>query len=370
MKKVPFFSLAAQTAALRDEVMAAVADVVDTQGYTNGPRVAAFERELAAYLGCEHAVCVNSGTSALHAALICAGVGPGDEAITVPNTWISTAWAISYVGARPVFVDVDRATCGMNPDGLQAAITDRTKAILPVHLYGQPVNLDPILGVAQRHGLPVIEDAAQSLGATYKGRRVGTFGLVSATSFYPAKNLGAAGEGGAVATRDARIAERVRSLRDHAQQGRHHHTELGFNWRMDEFQGAILSVKLPRLDGWNARRREIAARYAEAFGRAAGLELMPIHAWFECTWHVFPIFHSKRDEFRARLEACGVQTSVHYPRGIHQQPAYAWLNYRAGDFPVAEYLASTEISLPMFPELSNGDVDAVIDAVLGVCRAV
>jgi dTDP-4-amino-4,6-dideoxygalactose transaminase len=365
---IPFLSLKEQTAGLRDEVLAALGGVVDSQGFANGPAVAKFEQELAAYLGCRAAVCVNSGTSSLHAALICAGVGPGDEVVTVSHTWISTAWAISYAGARPVFVDVDRLTSGMDPSRVEAAIGPKTKAILPVHLYGQPVDLDPILEMARRRGLPVIEDCAQSIGARYKGRQTGTFGLVNATSFYPGKNLGAFGEAGAITTDDSAIAERVRRLRDHAQQGRHNHVEIGFNWRLDGFQGAVLSVKLPRLDGWNDRRRQIADRYREGIATAKGLALLPLNDWSEPIWHVFPAFHPKRDEFRARLESRGVQTGVHYPRPVHLQPAYAALGYKPGDFPMAEELASTELSLPMYPELPDADVDVVIDAVRHVCR--
>ncbi len=367
---VPFLSLKDQTAELREEVLAALGDVIDTQGFANGPAVAKFEKELAAYLGCREVVCVNSGTVSLHAALLAAGVGSGDEVVTVSHTWISTAWAISYVGARPVFVDVDRATCGMDPSKLADAIGPKTKAILPVHLYGQPVDLDPIVEIARERGVPVIEDCAQSIGAKYKGRQTGTFGLVNATSFYPGKNLGAFGEGGAVMTDDVAIADRVRSLRDHAQRGRHNHVELGFNWRMDGFQGAVLSLKLRRLDVWNARRREIAARYLEGLSGIPGLSLLPRNGWSQPIWHIFPVFHSKRDELRDRLEALGVQTGVHYPRPVHLQPAYGWLGYRMGSFPVAEELAANEVSLPMFPELSDTNVTLVIDSVRKACAEI
>jgi len=363
---IPFLSLKDQTASIREEILEALRGVVDTQGFANGPAVTKFESELGSYLGCREVICVNSGTTSLHAALIGAGVEAGDEVVTVSHTWISTAWAITYVGARPVFIDVDRGTCGMDPSRLEAAIGPRTKAILPVHLYGQPVDLDPILEIAERHGIPLIEDCAQSMGANYKGRKTGTFGLVNATSFYPTKNLGAFGEGGAVMTDEPAIASRLRRLRDHAQLGRHNHVELGFNWRMDGFQGAVLSVKLPRLDAWNARRREIAARYFEGLKAAEGLALLPLNDWSEPIWHIFPVFHALRDEFRSRLEALGVQSGVYYPRPVHLQPAYAFLGYKAGDFPVAEELAATELSLPMFPELSDADVDQVIDSVLEV----
>ena len=365
---IPFLSLREQTAALKPEIMAALERVVDTQGFANGPAVEAFEKELAKYLGVKEVVAVNSGTTSLQAALICAGVTAGDDVVTVSHTWISTAWAISYCGARPVFADIDRATCGMDPTDLEKRITPKTKAIVPVHLYGQPVDMDPILEIAKKRSIPVIEDAAQSIGAKYKGRMTGSMGLVNATSFYPGKNLGAFGEGGAVMTNDTEIAARVRRLRDHAQQGRHNHVELGFNWRLDGFQGAVLSVKLTKLDGWNARRRQIAARYHAKLGSVRGLTLMPNHAWSEAIWHIFPVFHAKRDELRAKLEAKGVQSGVHYPRPVHLQPAYAHLGIKVGALPNAEWAAGAEASLPMFPELPDDSVDQVIDAVISVCR--
>jgi dTDP-4-amino-4,6-dideoxygalactose transaminase len=365
---VPFLSLREQTAALKPEIMAALERVVDTQGFANGPAVEVFEKAFARYLGVKEVVAVNSGTSALHAALLCAGVRPGDDVVTVSHTWISTVWAISYVGATPVFCDIDPETCGMDPAKLERCLTPKAKAVLPVHLYGQPVDLDPILEVAQRKGIPVIEDCAQSMGAKYKGRMTGSLGLVNATSFYPGKNLGAFGEGGAVITDDPDIASRTRRLRDHAQQVRHHHVEIGFNWRMDGFQGAVLSVKLPHLDGWNARRRHIAARYHKALSGRRGLRLLPNHAWCEPIWHIYPVFHDRRDELRSRLEARGIQTGVHYPRPVHLQPAYGHLGLDQGSLPLAEQAAKTEISLPMFPELSDDSVELVIDALVAVCR--
>lgn len=367
---IPFLTLERQTAALRGELEGALRGVLDTQGFANGPAVAEFERQLAAYLDVAEVVALNTGTSALHAALLCAGVSAGDEVVTVAHTWISTVWAVSYVGARPVLVDVDAATCGLDPRLLEAAITPRTRAILPVHLYGHPVDLDPILEIAARRGVPVIEDCAQAVGARYKGRRAGGFGLVNATSFYPGKNLGALGEGGAVMTNDAAIAARARRLRDHAQQGRHHHVELGFNWRMDGLQGAALSVKLPHLDAWNARRRAIAARYLEGLAGLPGLALPTPQPWAESIWHIFPAFHPRRDVLRQALEARGVQTGVHYPRPVHLQPVYAALGLREGSLPVSERLAATEVSLPMFPELTDAEVGAVIEAVRDACRSV
>ncbi len=366
---IPFLTLGRQVAGLRAELDQALAAVVDGQGFANGPAVAAFEQELARYLGVREVVAVNSGTSALHAALVCAGVGPGDEVITVAHTWISTLWAISYVGAKPVLVDVDPRTCGLDPSLVERALGPRTRAILPVHLYGHPVDLDPIVAIGARHGIPVIEDCAQSIGARYKGRMTGSFGRVNATSFYPGKNLGAFGEGGAVLTDDAAIAARARRLRDHAQDGRHNHVELGFNWRLDGFQGAVLSVKLPHLDRWNARRSEIARRYLEGLAGCPGLSLPLPQAWAEPIWHIFPVYHERRDALRTALDALGVQTGVHYPRPAHLQPAYAHLGLGPGALPVSERLALSELSLPMFPELTDDEAEAVVRAVRDACRS-
>lgn len=365
---IPFLTLARQVAGLRAELDRALGAVVDAQGFANGPAVAAFETELARYLGVREVVAVNSGTSALHAALLCAGVGRGDEVITVAHTWISTVWAISYAGAKPVLLDVDPLTCGLDPRQVERAMSPRTRAILPVHLYGHPVDLDPILELGARHGVPVIEDCAQSVGARYKGRQTGTFGRVNATSFYPGKNLGAFGEGGAVMTDDAALAARARRLRDHAQDGRHNHVELGFNWRMDGIQGAVLSVKLAHLDRWNARRREIARRYLEGLAGAPGLTLPSPQPWADPIWHIFPVYHERRDALRSALDARGVQTGVHYPRPVHLQPAYASLGLGPGALPVSETLARTEVSLPMFPELTDDETDAVVAAVRDTCR--
>lgn len=361
---IPFLTLDRQVRMMRAEILEALAKVVDRQAFSSGPFVEAFEEELATYLGVEHVVGVNNGTTALHAALVGAGVGPGDEVLTVAHTWISTAWAITYAGAVPRFVDVDRRNCGIDPDRIENAITPRTRAILPVHLYGLPVEIDAVAEIAARRGLALIEDCAQSIGASFRGAQTGTFGILNATSFYPGKNLGALGEGGAVITADADLARRVRRLRDHAQEGRHHHVELGFNWRMDGFQGAVLSVKLKMLDKWNNRRRAIALRYLNAFRALPNVTCATPLTLSEPIWHIFPIFHAQRDLFRAALERRGVQSGVHYPTPVHLQPAYAYLGLGPGALPVSEELALTEISLPMFPELSDSEVDQVIAAVV------
>ncbi len=363
---IPFLSLKDQTASLKAEALKALEAVIDSQGFANGPAVDAFEKKFASYLGCKATVGVNTGTTSLHAALIACGVGAGDDVLTVSHTWISTAWAVSYVNARPVFCDIDPSTCGLDPAELAKKITPKTKAILPVHLYGQPVDMDGIMAFAKEKGLPVIEDTAQAIGAKYKGKRVGTIGRVNATSFYPGKNLGAWGEGGACMTDDEEAAARIRRLRDHAQQGRHNHVELGFNWRMDGFQGAVLSLKLDRLDGWNARRRAIADKYIAAFEGVKGVRTLPKHSWCEPIWHIFPLFHAQRDELRKRLEAKGVQSGVHYPTPVHLQPAYAHLGVAKGSLPHAEQAAATQLSLPMFPELTDAQADEVIAAVKAV----
>jgi len=365
---IPFLSLKDQTAKIKPEIMTALEQVIDTQGFANGPAVEKFEKELAAYLGCKHVIAVNSGTTSLQAALITAGVKPGDDVLSVSHTWISTTWAISYVGANPVFCDVDPGTCGLDPKELEKRLTPKTKAIMPVHLYGIPFDIDAVMDFAKKKGLPVIEDSAQSIGARWGGKQTSTFGLVNATSFYPGKNLGAFGEGGACMTDDDEIAARIKSLRDHAQRGRHHHVELGFNWRMDGFQGAVLSVKLKHLDAWNDRRRAIGKKYLAEMQGLPGVRLAKPSAKADPIWHIFPIFHDKRDDFRAALEKHGVSSGIHYPKPVHLQPAYAHLGVAQGSLPNAEKLAFTEISLPMFPELTDAQADEVIKAVKAVAK--
>lgn len=365
---IPFLTLKEQTAALKPEILKALEGVIDTQGFANGPAVEKFEKEFAQYLGVKHAICVNSGTTSLHAALLCCGVGAGDDVLTVAHTWISTCWAVSYVGANPVFCDIDPDTCTLDPKELEKKLTKKTKAILPVHLYGYPANLDAILDFGKKKGLPVIEDSAQSIGAKYNGKQTGSFGTVNATSFYPGKNLGAFGEGGACMTDDDEHAARIRSLRDHAQRGRHHHVEIGFNWRLDGFQGAVLSVKLQHLDKWNARRRAIAKKYFDGMQNLPGVRLMKPASAVEPIWHIFPIFHTKRDAFRAALEKHGVQSGMHYPKPVHFQPAYAHLGLKPGALPHSEACAANEISLPMFPELTDAQADEVVRAVGAVAK--
>ena len=355
---IPFVNLKRQYAAIHDEVHEAIQDVLDQCTFASGPAVAAFETEFARYCGVRHCIGVNSGTSALHLALLACGVGPGDEVITVPFTFVATAWAISYVGARPVFVDIEPETFTIDTSQVERAITSRTRAILPVHLYGQTAQLDPLLEICDRHGLVLIEDAAQAHGAMYYGRRAGAVGQVGCFSFYPGKNLGAYGEGGAVTTNDDAVAARVRSLRDHAQSERYRHEELGFNYRMDGLQGAVLSVKLRHLESWNATRRQVAMRYR---GLLSDTPLaLPTEAEAgRHVWHLYVVRHAERDRLQQALAAADIATGLHYSIPVHLQPAYAALGYRIGDFPVAEQVAQECLSLPIYPELSASEQEQI-----------
>ena len=358
---VPFVDLGAQYARLRGEMTQVLLEVAESTAYTLGPRVAAFEEAFAAYTGARHAIGVNSGTSALHLALLGAGVGPGDEVITVPMTFIATSWAISYVGATPVFVDVDPATYTLDPAQVEKRLTPRTKALLPVHLYGQPADLGPLTEISARHGIPLIEDAAQAHGARYRGQGVGTFGLCGCFSFYPGKNLGAYGEAGAVVTDDDRIATRLRALRDHAQSQRYHHDEIGFNYRMEGMQGAVLGIKLKYLEEWTEARRRLAQRYRNLL---AGLPIqLPAEAADRRhVWHLFVILHPERDRIRRELEARGIATGLHYPIPLHLQKAYRHLGHGPGAFPMAERIGRECLSLPLFPEMTNQQQDRVVEA--------
>jgi dTDP-4-amino-4,6-dideoxygalactose transaminase len=359
--RVPFSDTRAQFAQIRDEALEAMTRVAESGNYVLGPRVAAFEQAFAAAHGVKHCVGLNSGTSALHLALLAAGVGQGDEVLTVPMTFVATSWAISYCGARPVFVDVDPAGYTMDPNLVAEQITSRTKAIMPVHLYGQPADLAPLREIADRHGIPLIEDAAQAHLATYQGRPVGGFGLAAGFSFYPGKNLGAFGEGGAVVTDDDAIAARMRALRDHAQTQRYHHAEVGFNYRMDALQGAVLEIKLRHLAGWTTRRQALADRYLTML-HDLPLDLPCVRADREHVWHLFVVRHPDRDRIRATLEELGVQTGLHYPIPVHLQPAYRNLGYKPGDFPVSERIGRECFTLPLYPEMTEEQQDAVVDA--------
>jgi dTDP-4-amino-4,6-dideoxygalactose transaminase len=363
METVPYLDLRAQYRPLRSEVLRALEEVCESTSFAQGQATSEFEAKFAAYCGIDHCVSLNSGTSALHLALRCLDVGPGDEVVTVSMTFVATAWAISYVGATPVFVDIDPVRRTLNPDNLEAAITSRTKAIIPVHLYGMPAEMDRIMAIADQHGLPVIEDAAQAHGARYRGRRVGQFGKIACFSFYPGKNLGAYGEGGALITNDASVARRARSFRDHAQSQKYLHDEIGYNYRMDSFQGAVLSIKLKHLDEWNSARIECARQYTELLKDSS--YKLPAHIPdSECVWHCYVIETPERDRVRAALQDVGIQSAVHYPVPIHLQKAYAHLDYRSGDLPMTEALCEHCLSLPIYPELSKEKISRVASVLL------
>jgi dTDP-4-amino-4,6-dideoxygalactose transaminase len=363
METVPYLDLRAQYRTLRSEVLSAFEEICESTSFAQGRATSKFEAEFAAYCGVDHCVSLNSGTSALHLALRCLDVGPGDEVVTVSMTFIATAWAISYVGATPMFVDIDPVRRTLNVDNLEAAITSRTKAIIPVHLYGMPAEMDRIMAIAEQHGVPVIEDAAQAHGARYQGRRVGQFGQIACFSFYPGKNLGAYGEGGALITNDASIARRARSLRDHAQSQRYLHEEIGYNYRMDSFQGAVLSIKLKHLDEWNTARIDRARQYTKLLKNSS--YKLPAHmSDSECVWHCYVIETPERDRVRSALQDVGIQSAIHYPVPIHLQKAYAHLDYRSGDLPVTEALCEHCLSLPIYPELSKEKMSRVASVLL------
>jgi dTDP-4-amino-4,6-dideoxygalactose transaminase len=361
--KVPFLDLKAHHAPLRAEIDLAIGEVIDSGAFAGGPFVAQFENEFAPFCGSRHAIGVGNGTDALWLALLACGVGPGDEVITVPNTFMATAEAITYTGATPVFVDVDERTYTMDPGLLEQARTPRTKAIIPVHLFGQVADMDPILSFARKHGLYLIEDAAQAHGAEYKGRKAGSIGDVGCFSFYPGKNLGAFGEAGAVVTDDDKLQEKIRILRDHGQVRKYYHSMVGWNCRMDGIQAAILRIKLRHLDQANQRRRTHARQYGQLF---QGLEeiVPPLEAdYARHVYHIYPIRVRERDEVMRLLEGKGIGCGIHYPVPIHLQEAYQGLGYRAGAFPVSERICAELISLPMFPELTQAQVDLVVDSV-------
>jgi dTDP-4-amino-4,6-dideoxygalactose transaminase len=362
---IPYIDLRAQYAGIKNEIDAAVQRVLDSGQFVLGDEVAAFEREFAAYCGGGEAVAVNSGTSALHLALLAAGIGAGDEVITVPFTFIATIAAVQYAGATPVLVDIDPVTYTMDPSLVERAITPRTKAIMPVHLYGHPADMDPILEIARRRGVIVIEDAAQAHGAEYRGHRCGSIGDAAAFSFYPGKNLGAYGEGGALVTGSGELAARARSLRSWGEERRYEHSMKGFNYRMDGIQGAILRVKLRKLEAWTEARRQRAAEYARAL---AGRGVVTPAARADCrhVYHVYAVRVPDRDARRAYLQSRGIQTGVHYPIPAHLQPACRDLAYGRGDFPVAEQVAAEILSLPIYPELLPEQVIEVADALAGV----
>jgi dTDP-4-amino-4,6-dideoxygalactose transaminase len=356
---IPFLDLKAQYRQIKPRVDDAIARAIESAQFVLGPEVAAFESRFAAYCGVAHCHAVSSGTSALHLALLAAGVGPGDEVITVSMTFVATAAAVLYSGARPVFVDVDPVTWTLDPAFIEAAITPRTKAILPVHLHGLMADMDPIMAIARRHGLVVIEDAAQAHGAEYKGRRAGSIGDLGCFSFYPGKNLGAFGEGGAVVTNQPDLARKISLLRDWGQEAKYDHVVAGYNYRMDGIQGAVLNVKMDYIESWTEARRSVAAQYDRLLSKLPCMRPQPPEP-SRHVYHVYAIGLPRRDEALKILQAGGIGVGIHYPIPVHLQKAYANLGGCAGDLPVTERLAAQFLSLPIYPELAPEKVAEVV----------
>ncbi|MBY5440132.1 DegT/DnrJ/EryC1/StrS family aminotransferase [Rhizobium leguminosarum] len=359
---IPFLDLKAQYQSIKSEIDAAVLGVLASGQYILGEEVARLEQEFADYCSVKHAIAVNTGTSALHLSLLAAGVGAGDEVITVPFTFVATVSAICYAGARPVFVDVEPVTLTMDPAQLEAKITPRTKAIVPVHLYGQMADMDAIKAIADHYRIPVIEDACQAHGAQYKGARAGSIGTSGCFSFYPGKNLGACGEGGIVVTNSDDQAKTMRMLRDWGQEQRYHHLLKGFNYRMDAIQGAILRIKLRHLEVWTEARRAHGRRYSLLLGGSANLRTPVEIADRRHVYHVYAIRSRDRDQLQRVLSEEGIQSGLHYPIPVHLQKAHADLGYKAGDFPISEAAAREVLSLPIYPEMPGWHVDQVAAA--------
>lgn len=366
--KIPFLDLKAGYLELQPEIDAAIKRVLESGWYILGEEVDAFEREYAAYCEAEHCVGVANGLDALHLALLALGVGSGDEVIVPSNTYIATWLAVCQCGATPIPVEPDERTYNIDPARIEAAITPRTKVILPVHLYGQPADMDPILAIAHKHGLKVLEDGAQAHGARYKGKRIGAHGNVVAWSFYPGKNLGAYGDGGAITTDDPEIAERIRVLRNYGSRVKYVNDIRGLNSRLDPIQAAALRVKLKVLDTWNARRTAIASRYQTGLVNT-GLTLPFVPNWAEPAWHLYVVQHLQRDALQKQLGEAGIGSLIHYPIPPHLQGAYAELGYETGAFPTAELIHQEVLSLPMGPHLNKRQVQSVIDAVKDATRA-
>ena len=357
--KVPFLDLKAQYESIKDEVAVAIQQVLEKTAFAGGPFVGQFEKEFAGFCETEFAIGVGSGTEALWLALLGLGVGPGDEVITVPDTFIATAEAISYCGAKPVFVDVDEKTCNMNPSLIESAITPKTKAIIPVHLFGQMADMNPIMEIARKHKLFAIEDASQAHGAEYKGKIAGSIGDVGCFSFYPGKNLGAYGEAGAVVTNNPDLDKNVRMLRDHGQGKKYYHDLIGWNARMDGFQGAILSVKLKYLNAWNEARRRNAKLYNERLGNTDGIVIPMESSDNKHVYHIYAIRVQDRDFLIKSLAEKDIHCGIHYPISLHLQEAYHSLGLDKGSFPVSEKVQAEFVSLPMFPELTREQIDYV-----------
>jgi dTDP-4-amino-4,6-dideoxygalactose transaminase len=364
---IPLVDLKAQYESIKSEIDGAIAEVVESCQFILGPKVEAFEADFAAYCQSRFASGINSGTSALHLALLAAGVGPGDEVITVSYTFIATVAGILYTGATPVFVDIDPHTCNIDPEKIEAAITPKTKVIMPVHLYGTCADMDPILDIARRHNLIVIEDAAQAHGAEYKGRRAGSMGGLACFSFYPGKNLGAYGEAGAVVTSEEKYVELIKQLRDQGQSAKYLHERVGYNYRMEAIQGAVLGVKLKHLDEWTAARRQHAAVYSSELADS-GVRLLKEPADCKSVYHIFPLFTEQRDELREHLHANGISSGIHYPIPVHLQRGFSNLGFKEGDLPQTERVCREVLSLPVYPELTSETVIEIADSVRQFCR--
>jgi dTDP-4-amino-4,6-dideoxygalactose transaminase len=361
--KVPFLDLKAQHETIKDEIATVIQKVFESTAFAGGPFVKAFEDDFARFCGCTHAVGVGNGTDALWAALIALGVGPGDEVITVPNTFIATVEAISFCGAKPVFVDIEQKTYNMDPDLLEHAITPRTKAVIPVHLFGHMADMDPIMRIAKKHNLFVIEDASQAHGAEYKGRKAGSIGDIGCFSFYPGKNLGAYGEAGAVVTNDPALADKVRMFRDHGQSKKYYHDMIGWNARMDGIQGAVLGVKLKYLPAWTEARRKHAKQYDQLLEGLPGIVLPHEAGYAQHVYHIYAIRNSRRDALMTALGDKGIATGIHYPVPLHLTGAYRHLGCKEGSFPVSERIARELVSLPMFPELNQEQIEYVVGGI-------
>jgi dTDP-4-amino-4,6-dideoxygalactose transaminase len=359
--KVPFLDLNAHHQPIREQLDAAIRDVIDSSAFAGGPFVAAFEKDFAKYCGSNFCVGVGNGTDALWLALLALGVEPGDDVVTVPSTFMATAEAITYCGARPVFADIDEQTYTMDPALLERAITKRTKAIIPVHLFGQCADMDPILEIANKHGIPVVEDACQAHGAIYKGRKAGTLGAAGCFSFYPGKNLGALGEAGGTTTNDKDLAAKMQVYRDHGQHRKYYHSKVGWNARMDGIQGAVLSVKLKLLEASNIRRHAHAMLYDQLLGGVEEI-ITPSEATHNRhVYHIYAVRVKERDQLLQSLAGKGISCAIHYPIPVHLQEAYHFLGLGKGSFPVAERCADEFLSLPMFPELTNEQIHAVAE---------
>lgn len=367
---IPFVDLKTQYLSIKDEIDTAVLKVLASTQFILGNEVKALEAEFATYCNTDYGIAVNTGTSALHLALLAAGIGAGDEVITVPFTFVATTAAICYTGATPVFVDVDPVSYTIDVTQIEKAITERTKAILPVHLYGQPADMEPILDIARRHGLAVIEDAAQAHGAEYKGQRVGSIGDIGCFSFYPGKNLGAYGEGGMAVTNNPEYAHTMGMLRDWGQERRYHHVLKGYNYRMDGIQGAILRVKLRYIEEWTEARRTHAAQYDQLLAESGvGIPaVMPYSS--RHVYHVYAVRTPQREWLQQQLNEQGIQTGIHYPIPVHLQTAYSDLGYQCGDFPNSELVAKEVLSLPMYAELTAAQVSKVAQTLHSILQGV